>query len=139
MNGELIMQRILLILTGFLIIGGLLTTATLAQPGASAQTVPLKPLERFDGTIVVGTREIHVLIRNWVIPNGQQIPQFPHEGFMVAQLRAGTLITVIHDERQERHEGEFWTVPAGSSMVVETGEDAAILQTMIAEESGVIE
>lgn len=135
------MQRILLILIGFLIVEGFLTTVTLAQQGGSveSQPVPLKPLERFDGTIMLGTRELHVLIHNWIIPNAQQLPQFPQEGFMIAQLRAGTLTTVINDERRERREGEFWTVPAGSSMAVETGDDAAILQTMVAEESGVID
>ena len=72
-----------------------------------------------------------MVIRNWTILNRQQITRFPQKGFLIAQLRAGTLITVIDDKRQERTEGEFWIVPAGSFMSVETGDDLAVLQTII--------
>jgi quercetin dioxygenase-like cupin family protein len=127
------MQCISVIISGFLIVGAFLVTVT------SAQQEQLTPFEVFDGTITLQDRQLRVIIRNWGILNGQQIPQFPQEGFLIAQLRNGSLTTVIDGERQERHEGEFWTVPADSSMSVETGNDLAILQTVAVRPTGVIE
>jgi hypothetical protein len=126
------MQRILVIISGLLVVGAFLTTATPAQQSQSvdSQPVSLQPFEVFDGTITLQARKLRVVIRNWGIPNALHIPQFPQKGFLIAELRGGTLTTVINDKRQERREGEFWTVPAGSSMSVETGDDAAVLQTV---------
>jgi quercetin dioxygenase-like cupin family protein len=94
-----------------------------------------RPFERFDGTITLRTKdgqstELHVVIRNWIIDSGQKIPRFPEAGFMIVQLRGGQLTTVIDSQRQERQEDEFWTVPAGSSLSIETGNDSALLQTL---------
>jgi hypothetical protein len=135
------MQRISVIISGLLIVGALLVMATSAQQAQSVESepVPLTPIEVFDGTITLQGRELRVVIRNWGLPNGQQIPQFPQEGFLIAQLRAGTLTTVINGERQERHEGEFWTVPTDSSMSVETGDDLASLQTVAVRLTEIIE
>lgn len=136
------MQRLFAATLGFLVPGSLLATATLAQEmGAGGPLgrpeVPglRKPFERFDGTITLRakdgqSRELHVVIRNWTIDRGQKIPRFPEAGFMIVQLRGGQLTTVIDSQRQERREDEFWTVPVGSSMSVETGNDSATLQTM---------
>jgi hypothetical protein len=135
------MQRILVIISGLLIVGAFLTTATPAQQEQSeeSQPVSLQPFEVFDGTIRLQARKLHVVIRNWGIPNALHIPQFPQEGFLIAQLRGGTLTTVIDKKRRERHEGEFWTVPAGSSMSVETGDDSVVLQTVDVSPTEVIE
>ena len=136
------MQRLFAVITGFLILGSLLTTATLAQemgPVSSQQKSDAsglrRPFERFDGKITLRTkdgqsRELHVVIRNWIIDRGQKIPRFPEGGFMIVQLRGGQLTTVIDSQRQERQEDEFWTVPAGSSLSIETGNDSALLQTL---------
>lgn len=137
------MQRLFAAILGFLVLGSLLATATLAQemgaggPLGRPEAPDLrKPFERFDGTITLRTkdgqsRELHVVIRNWTIDRGQKIPRFPEAGFMIVQLRGGQLTTVIDGKRQERREDELWTVPVGSSMSVETGTDSATLQTMV--------
>ena len=138
------MQRLFAAILGFLVPGSLLATATLAQEiqaGSSQQKPDVQglrsPFERFDGTVTLRTkdgqlRKLHVVIRNWIIDRGQTIRRFPEEGFMIVQLRGGQVTTVIDGQRQERREDEFWTVPGGSSMSVETGNDSAILQTMVA-------
>jgi hypothetical protein len=70
------------------------------------------------------------VIRNWTIDNRRKIAHFPEEGFLIVQLRAGELVTVIDGKRQERKSDEFWTVPVGSSMSIETGNDSAVIQTV---------
>jgi len=136
------MQRLLVVISGSLIVVSLLSTTALAQQARPVESkeqfdapIRLEPFERFDGTITLRTkdgqvRKLHVVIRNWIIPNRQRIQRFPEEGFIVVQLRGGELRTVIDGQRQERSEDEFWTVPAGASMSIETGNESAIIQTM---------
>ena len=53
------------------------------------------------------------------------------------ELKAGDLTRVIDGERQERREGEFWTVPKGARLVLETEDDSAVVEaTVIAEPDG---
>jgi hypothetical protein len=137
------MHRLLGVVLGVAMLGALLATpsATLAQqrddPGQKADYPGLrKPFERFDGTIALRTRDgqvrrLRVVIRNWIIDRGQVISRFPESGFLIVQLRAGEVVTVIDGQRQERLEDEFWTVPAGSAMAVETRKESAILQTTV--------
>lgn len=99
----------------------------------------LVPVERFDGTTSLRTRDgrertVQVVIRNWTIPNRQRLARFPQDGFMVVHLRAGEVITVIDGQRQARREDEIWAVPAGASMSVETGTESASLQTVTVRE-----
>lgn len=110
-------------------------TVVLAQEKPPAN-VQLEPRELFDGTLTTRTKageskDLHVVTRNWSMAGGQKIQRFPEEGLMIVQLRAGTVITEIDGKRQERHEGEFWTVPAGSAMAIETGNDTAVFQTVV--------
>lgn len=137
------MRRLYGVVSGLLIIGLLLQTAALGQErqavtaqGRADAPRLRRPFERFDGRVTLRMkdgrmRQLSVVIRNWIIDSRQQIPRFPEEGFMIVQLRGGQLATVIDGKRQERREGEFWTVPVGSSMSVETGNDSATLQTMV--------
>lgn len=137
-----IMYRAFAVASSLLIIGPVLGTGTTvnAEQAASSRTEPhgqdlRKPFERFDGRTTLQTKEgkprkIHVVVRNWVIDNRQRIPQFPETGFVLVELRAGQVTTVIENQRQARKEGDFWTVPAGSSMSVETGTESAVLQTL---------
>lgn len=137
------MHRLLGVVLGAAMLGALLAipSAALAQqrddPGQKADYPGLrKPFERFNGTIALRTRDgqvrrLRVVIRNWIIDRGQVISRFPESGFLIVQLRAGEVVTVIDGQRQERLEDEFWTVPAGSAMAVETRKESAILQTTV--------
>lgn len=136
------MQRLLAAISESLIVVSILSTTALAQQARPVESkeqfdapIRLEPFERFDGVVTLRTkdgqlRKLHVVIRNWIIPNRQRIQRFPEEGFIVVQLRGGELTTVIEGQRQERSEDEFWTVPTGASMSVQTGNESAIIQTM---------
>jgi|SRR5947209_12924719 len=124
-----------------LTIGIHLSAGTFAQ-NTSSQVAPSvrdrmspRALELFDGKIMVRTKqekveEKRVVIRNWFMPKGLRVPRFPEEGFMIVQLQSGRLTTIIDGQRQERKSGEFWFVPAGSVMSIETARTAASLETM---------
>jgi hypothetical protein len=103
------------------------------------RVVPPKAVERFAGKILLREpqpHEISVSIHNWIIRGGQKIAalELPAKGTLLVQLRGGSLLTVIAGRRQQRKEGEFWTVPAGAAMGIETGDDSAIIQTTIISE-----
>jgi hypothetical protein len=97
-------------------------------------TAELKATRSFDGGATVlrqGARKQIVLsIRNWIVQNRQQILTFPEQGLLVIQVRAGSLTTIIDGKRQERGVDEFWTVPAGTAMGIETGDDSVVLQVV---------
>jgi len=105
-------------------------------PSPGAEGARLRPpIERFSGPVTVRARDgsarvVQVVVRNWIVDNRQKIARFPEEGPVIVQLTGGELVTIIGGQRQERKSGEFWTVPAGSTMSLETGNDSAALQTV---------
>jgi hypothetical protein len=110
-----------------------------ASLSSFAQVPPaeLKPIERFDGQVqlrIQGDRiTVRVVIQNWGINGGQKIDELriPIKGFLLVQLRGGELATIINQERRERREDEFWTVPTGVPLGLETEDDAASIQTIV--------
>lgn len=90
-------------------------------------------LERFHGTVRIGDKDVSVAIDTWLIPNGQKIDALPLplRGSMVVELRGGTIVTIIGGRRVKRRPGEFWTVPAASSMALETKDDSAAIATTV--------
>ena len=116
----------------------LLRVPALAQSAAAAPTKintasKADYLERFAGTAKMRTKDgtpkvLHVTIHNWIIPNDTKVDPLPEEGYLIIQLRAGELVTVINGKREKRKTDEFWSVPAGSKMTLETERDSAIVQ-----------
>jgi len=103
------------------------------------QPVTLEPIERFNGlttlrspdAAVKAAQNVQVTLRNWIIPNRQRVDRLQENGFLVVQVRSGEdLTTVINGERRQRKVEEFFTVPAGTTLSVETGNDSAILQIL---------
>jgi hypothetical protein len=121
-------------------------TPPAAQPGQRPSPSPAaKELfdiaTRFEGSLALGSPEKRgdapeVSIRVWTIYDHQRIDRFAEQGFIIAHLRAGELITVINGARQERREDEFWTVPEGATMSIETDRDTATLQTWAIRKAG---
>lgn len=116
----------------------IVTSGMRVMPAQSQQKVEsvLVPIERFDGTITLRTkagelRNIHVVIRNWTIRRGEKVSKFPEQGFMIVQLRTGKVNVSIGGKEAKRKPGDFWPVPAGSSMGIEVTSEAAILQTTV--------
>ena len=77
-------------------------------------------------------RDADVRIQNVAIVGGQKLEalELRSNGITIVQLRGGKLTTVIGSKRQERKEGEFWTVPPGLKMGIETEDDTATIQTI---------
>jgi quercetin dioxygenase-like cupin family protein len=127
-----------------LTVGVLWTTASVAQqspPKGSQEKgealVRLQPIDRFDSRTNIrtkkgGIRNLHVVIRNWELHGRQRIAKFPAQGFMVVQLHSGQVITTIDGKEQQHNGGDFWTVPAGSSMSLQVTSESALLQIMAA-------
>ena len=51
-------------------------------------------------------------------------------GFLIYELRAGKLTTIINGNRQERRLGEFWIVGPTDTVTLETEDDSVVLQTI---------
>jgi hypothetical protein len=106
------------------------------QPSRPEGGAPLRaPLERYSGTAALTGRDgrpqpLRVVVRTWIIDAHRTISPFPADGFLIVQLRAGQCATVIGGQRQERAEDEIWTVAAGSTMTIETGNDSATLHVV---------
>lgn len=129
-------------------LAALLATATwlAASPTAEAQarqgsdTGAVLSRVRFDGSVLVGTPgrqdSVHVEIRVWTFAGGQRnYPlDLPFRGSVVAELRAGRLTTIIGAERIARSEGDVWSIPPDSTMLLEIGDDMATLETTVIEE-----
>lgn len=119
--------------------GALLVThepAAPSPPARQAQAPPdsIQRFDRFDGVITFRARDgrpirVSVAVRNWGLDSHQRVSPLPETGFLIVELVSGEVTTTIGRESRRRTAGEFWTVPAGVSMSVETGDDAAVLQT----------
>lgn len=118
---------------------GLVMAAMASAPGQtqelSTTELPREPVIRFDGEVTFknadgSTRRLKVTIQDWIVDGGLSIRRFPVRGFAVVQLVAGPVVTEIRGQRTERQEEEFWTLPAGAVMAIETGNDSAVLQTV---------
>lgn len=118
---------------------GFMATAAFGQKPdgeiAFDATVELKPAMSFDGSAMMrGTggvpEQVTLGIRNWIIPNRQRIATFPEQGLLVIQVRAGSLVTIIEGRRQKWGVDQFWTVPPGTTMEIETQQDSVILQVV---------
>jgi len=117
-----------------LAMAAMLSPAVLTQE-LSTTELRREPVTRFDGTVTIknadgSSRQLKVKIQDWIIDGGLTIRRFPVRGFAVVQLVAGPVVTNIKGQRTERQEEEFWTLPTGAVMSVETGNDSAVLQTV---------
>jgi quercetin dioxygenase-like cupin family protein len=106
---------------------------------AQERLAPYARTERFAGTLTLRrpqSREVNLVIHQWIIRSRQKIAalDLPMKGVVVVQLRGGSLVTIIGGERRKRTEGEFWTVPPGTTMGIETEDDSAIVQTVVVAE-----
>ena len=123
--------------------GGGTQGATRGQPAQVAaprdttlgDTAGVRMLPRFQGATTVQSRRgprtpLRATIRQWIVPNHRVIARFPETGFLIVQLRGGSVTTVINGERRGRHLDEIWAVPSGARMRLETGRDDAVLETI---------
>ena len=129
--------------------GSLLRIFSLAAAVASAGIAPaparaqaaaevsglLAPLRRAEETVIFSAKDgksqaLRVAIDQWTLVAGREIVRFPADGDVLVQLRAGLITTVIGGQRQARKEGDFWLLPAGTTMSVTVKTEMATLQTV---------
>jgi len=106
---------------------------------AQAPTPPPAPTQLFSGTVNVrGARPgpVNVAAYYWVFHEQQRVAvlDVPLKGTVVLQVRTGSVTTVIGGRRQLRREGEFWTLAAGVSMGIESGNDTAVVEAVVVAE-----
>lgn len=123
----------------------LLIITLVALTPALAQVQPrpegVRRFDIFQGTTRVRMRDaqgaarlvdVDVSVQNWIVNERQKVDALPvqYKTLMVVQVNGGEITTVIQGEKQKRKENEFWTVPAGTAMGFETGNDSASIQTI---------
>jgi hypothetical protein len=111
------------------------TTLPVQTQELSTTELRRAPVTKFDGTVTIktkdgGTRPLQVTIQDWIVDGGLAIKRFPVKGFAVVRLAAGSATTTIKGKSAKRQEEEFWTLPPGAVMSVETGNDTAVLETV---------
>ena|SRR5450432_858483 len=102
-----------------------------------ATTVPnaLQPLERYNNrqmTLVKAGKAApaHVTIRDWQIHGRQTVEKFPETGALIVNLHSGRITTTIGGTQEKREPGDYWNVPAGTSMGVQVTSESAILHVV---------
>lgn len=104
-----------------------------AEKGEAAEA-KVEGVQRFDGVLALDakrTSRVAVTVTLWTLhKKKEKIQLLPESGLLLVELRAGRrCATIIDGKRVERKEGDFWVVPAGSSMGVEIERFAIVLQT----------
>jgi hypothetical protein len=101
------------------------------QPAAKVESRDL-----FDGKVTLQAQgkdeTISVGYKTWMIGAHATIDSLPLPGDrnVVVEVHSGTLATIIADQRQTRHTGEFWVVAPGQRMGIVTDDRAVILHTL---------
>ena len=105
-----------------------------AQAASSAAAMQLAPLRRADETLAVTGRDgreqaLRVVLHEWTLVAGGDVPRFPADGDLLVHLRAGRVTTTIDGQSTPRSEGEFWLVSAGKAMTVRVTTEMATIET----------
>jgi gentisate 1,2-dioxygenase len=69
-------------------------------------------------------------LRNWVVRN-LQTASLTATGMLVIHVRAGgPAVTVIDGQRAQREEGDFFVVPPGAMLSVETQNETVVFSVL---------
>ena len=100
-------------------------TLALQQPATDTRV-------RFEQALALQTAEaaaqtVQVSLRDLVIEN-DQTATVPARGMLVVQMRAGRqIVTTISGTRTEHKDEDFFVVPAGAALTVQTSHDTCVL------------
>lgn len=136
------MNRIVLGVAAF----GLLATVQAQRPALAKQQssraegeVPapnaLQSHERYNSRQMMllkggRTAPAQITIRDWEIHGPQKIEKFPEKGALIVHLDSGRITTTIAGKQEKREPGDYWSVPAGTSMGVEVSSESAALHVV---------
>ena len=102
------------------------------RPGAAAQG--LSPTRVYEGDTTIqaknGSSETaHVSVQSWAIAGQEQ--EIPVQGFYVAHLLSGQILTTIQGQTTQHLPGDYWPVKGGVSMRVQAVGEVAVLETTV--------
>jgi hypothetical protein len=81
-------------------------------------------------TADAAAQPVKVTLRDWIIRNGQTL-SVKTTGMLVIQMRAGDAIGLtVNGQRTTRRDNEYFTVPVGAAVTIETGNDTAVLTVL---------
>lgn len=113
-----------------------ITTAILAvvgsTPGAIAQT--LSPIPVYQGDTRIKTKNgategAHISVQSWGIAGPEH--EIPLQGFYVAHLLSGQILSTIEGQTTPHLPGDYWTVKAGAAMRIKVVGEVAVLETTV--------
>ena len=78
---------------------------------------------------------LRVEFKEWYLTRNARGTELPDQGFYIAHLSSGEVVTQVGDKSEARKPGDFWTVDKGTRMLVliKAPREAAILQTLVLE------
>jgi hypothetical protein len=108
-----------------------------ASPQQPAEALPPQPevRPRFEQSLTTrgadnATQSVKVSLRDWTVRDNQKVA-IKTTGALLIQVRAGGPINVsVGTQRSERKESEFFSVPAGAALTIETGNDTVVLTVL---------
>jgi len=126
------MNRILLSLASLLLITALQAQQPEGGKEEAKEPNALQPIERFNNrqmTLLKNGKpvKVHVTVRDWQIHGRQKIGNFPEGGLRIVFLHSGTVTAVIGGKEEKHLPGDYWNVPAGTSMGIQVTSESATL------------
>jgi len=119
---------------------GFLFLAALAVPPrrSAAQNSEVESSTRFADTLQLKTPKgasvsLRVEFKDWNVTRNAQGTELPQQGFYIAHLASGEVVTEIGGKSETRHAGDFWTMERGQRMLVriKAPQEAAVIQTLV--------
>lgn len=104
-----------------------------AQQSSAPSSYPVRHIGQYSSTVQAKGKQVRVAIDSWTIVNRQKIEalDLPLKGTTLVEVRTGSLLTTINGRQEKRRAGDFWIVPAGTKMALETENDTASIQTTV--------
>ena len=90
---------------------------------------------RFEQSLSIRTPEaaaqpVRVSLRDWVVRNGQKAT-LTAGGMLILHVQGGApVFTSVNGVRTERKDDEFFVVPPGATLLVETGKDTCVFTVL---------
>ncbi len=128
------MNRCKLTYTSLAFMLALAPSAAIAQSASEATPTPTVTLFSNKVKMPAGgsVTAMKVELKDWPVSKALNGLQIPTQGFYVAQLLSGAVITDIQGNSVTRKPGGFWAAEAGSPMMVTLGprKESTLLRTI---------
>jgi hypothetical protein len=103
---------------------------------AQADPIPaaeVKTTTRFSNPVTLPTPKgpvpLHVEVKDWYLAGHGRAVEISAQGFYIANLQSGDVVTQIGGKSEPRRPGDFWAVDKGVAMIVKVNGEGAILET----------